>query len=75
MKQQVELQKVQIQALVGVNEGVRQALLQLTDAIGEKKLLTHGGSTIADTRPKIFHNLPNRNYFVGKKRLTPYLQN
>ena len=71
----MELQKVQIQALVGVNEGVRAALQRLTDAIGEKKLLTDGGSTIADTRPKIFHNLPNRNYFVGVKEIDAILAN
>ncbi len=68
MKQQVELQKAQIKALVDVNEGVRQALLQLTDAIGEKKLLSSGNDGQDRFSPAVFHNLPNPEYgkFVGR---------
>ncbi len=61
MKQQVELQKVQIRALVDVNEGIRLALLQLTDAIGEKKLLS-SGSTLQEKKPEVIHNLPQPDY-------------
>lgn len=70
MKQQVELQKVQIKALVDVNEGVRQALLQLTDAIGEKKLLPSGDESHAQFEPQVFHNLPNTDYgkFIGREK-------
>lgn len=68
MRQQVELQKAQLQALTTVNEGVRQALLQLTDAIAEKKLLPGPGETLS-TQIKVLHNLPNPNFgkFVGRK--------
>lgn len=68
MKQQVELQKIQLKALVDVNEGVRQALLQLTDAIGEKKLLSASIESIPIPR-KIFSNLPQPDYgvFIGRE--------
>ena len=69
MKQQVELQKVQLQALVGVNEGVRQALLQLTDAIGEKKLLPAPEEKSPSGR-RLFSNLPQPDYgvFIGREK-------
>lgn len=75
MKQQVELQKVQLQALVGVNEGVRQALLQLTDAIGEKKLLP-GGTEAVPAKPQVLHNLPSPDYgkFVGREEEISQIQ-
>ncbi len=66
MKQQVDMQKVQIQSLVGVNEGVRQALLQLTDAIGERKLLVAGKEL---SHPKVVNNLPHPDYeqLIGRE--------
>lgn len=69
MKQQVELQKVQLQALVGVNEGVRQALLQLTDAIGENKLLPAPEEKSPSGR-RLFSNLPQPDYgvFIGREK-------
>lgn len=68
MRQQVELQKVQLNALTSVNDGIRQALLQLTDAIGEKNLLP-SSSSIALPENKIQHNLPNAEYgqFIGRE--------
>lgn len=68
MKQQVELQKIQLQALVDVNEGVKQALLQLTDAIGQRKLLPSPNQASTGTM-QIYHNLPNPEYgkFVGRE--------
>ncbi len=69
MRQQVELQKAQLHALTTVNEGVRQALLQLTDAIAEKKLLPAPDSSVQPVRPKVLHNLPQPDYenFVGRE--------
>lgn len=66
MRQQVELQKTQLRALTTVNEGVRQALLQLTDAIAAKKLLPISDES---ERPQILHNLPQPDYetFVGRE--------
>lgn len=70
MQQQVELQKAQLQALTTVNEGVRQALLQLTDAIAEKKLLPAPDGQVIPVRPKVLHNLPQPDYggFVGREK-------
>ncbi|MBI5294604.1 MAG: AAA family ATPase [Chloroflexi bacterium] len=70
MKQQVELQKGQLQALVGVNEGVRQALLQLTDAIGKKEMLLSGETPQEEFKQSIIHNLPQPDYgkFVGREK-------
>lgn len=73
MKQQVELQKVQLQSLTNVNEGVRQALLQLTDAIGEQKLLSArpaSNEIQEQSKLQILHNLPNTDYgqFIGREK-------
>ena len=69
-RQQVELQKAQLQALTTVNDGVRQALLQLTDAIAEKKLLPMSDVLALPMRPKVSHNLPRPDYeeFVGREK-------
>jgi len=69
MRQQVELQKIQLNALTDVNDGIRQALLQLTDAISEKKLLP-ASSSPASVPSKVSHNLPNPSYthFVGREQ-------
>ncbi|MGC1378666.1 MAG: tetratricopeptide repeat protein, partial [Anaerolineales bacterium] len=68
-RQQVELQKAQLQALTTVNEGVRQALLQLTDAIAERKLLPSPNSDV-DSKQVVMHNLPQPDYgkFVGREK-------
>jgi tetratricopeptide (TPR) repeat protein len=72
-RQQVELQKAQLQALTSLNAGMREALLQLTDAIAERKLLP-GGETptlpALPSRPKVYHNLPQPDYgrFVGREQ-------
>ncbi|GAK58492.1 hypothetical protein U27_05466 [Candidatus Vecturithrix granuli] len=68
-QQQVALQKAQLQALTGLGEGVRTALLQLTDAIGEQKALPAGGRYALPERPKVYHNLPQPDYgrFIGRE--------
>jgi tetratricopeptide (TPR) repeat protein len=74
-RQQVELQKAQLQAQVELNSGLREALLQLTDALTERKLLTAGS-----TSPQVLHNLPQPDHgrFVGRedevKRITRILR-
>jgi len=45
-REQVVIQKAQLEALTGLNAGIREALLQLTDAIAEKKRLP-AGKTLA----------------------------
>jgi tetratricopeptide (TPR) repeat protein len=71
-RQQVELQKAQLAALTSLNVGVREALLQLTDAIAERKLLPSGEAPALPTppsKPKVYHNLPQPDYgrFVGRE--------
>lgn len=66
-RQQVDLQKAQLQALTSLNTGVREALLQLTDAIAERKLLPDECLSHS-TWSKLLHNLPQPDYghFVGR---------
>ncbi|MFQ5613981.1 MAG: hypothetical protein ACE5H9_17810, partial [Anaerolineae bacterium] len=72
-RQQVDLQKAQLQALTGLNTGIREALLQLTDAIAERKLLPSGEAaslSAPPAEPKVYHNLPQPDYgrFVGREQ-------
>ncbi|CAG0961713.1 hypothetical protein ANRL3_00920 [Anaerolineae bacterium] len=67
-RHQVELQKAQLHAQLELNSGLREVLLQLTDAIGERKLLA-AGDTPALPGPQVFHNLPQPDHgrFVGRE--------
>ena len=70
-REQVNVQKAQLQALTNLNAGIREALLQLTDAMAEQKLLPAGKAAALLTspaRPKVCHNLPQPDYgrFVGR---------
>jgi len=69
-RQQVELQKAQLSALTGLNAGIREALLQLADAVAERKLLPTGETRfLAKTGFLVYHNLPQPDYgrFVGRE--------
>lgn len=68
-REQVNLQKAQLQTLTSLNTGVREALLQLTDAIVEQKLLTVGEASALPSTPKVFHNLPQPDFdqFIGRE--------
>jgi LuxR family glucitol operon transcriptional activator len=68
MKQHVELQKAHLRELIHVNEGVKQALLQLADVVGQRKLLP-GAEQASKETVRIYHNLPNPEYgeFVGRE--------
>lgn len=69
-RQQVEIQKAQLQALTELNTGVRQSLLQLTEAIAKNRLLPDGNSIEIPQKSKVIHNLPNPDYgqFVGRDK-------
>ncbi|GAB4412930.1 MAG: tetratricopeptide repeat protein [Anaerolineae bacterium] len=68
-REQVAIQKAQLQALTGLNTGLREALLQLTEAVAEQKLLPGGAALALPSPPKVFHNLPQPDYgrFVGRE--------
>jgi len=70
VRQQVELQKAQIQATAGLGVEIRQALLQLTDAIAERKLLPGPDTLAFPVPPQVYHNLPQPDYgtFVGREQ-------
>lgn len=68
-REQVNLQKAQLQALTSLNTGVSEALLQLTDAIVEQKLLSADSTLKSNSWPKVLHNLPQPDYeeFIGRE--------
>ncbi len=68
-REQVAIQKAQLQALTGLNTGLRETLLQLTEAVAEQKLLPGGAALALPAPPKVFHNLPQPDYgrFVGRE--------
>ncbi|MCP4360386.1 MAG: hypothetical protein GY796_20450, partial [Chloroflexi bacterium] len=64
-REQVDIQKAQLHALTSLNAGIREALLQLTDAIAEQKLLPAGDTPallVPPPEPKVYHNLPQPDY-------------
>lgn len=67
-KQQVELQKTQLQSIVGINVGIREALTQLSDAIVEQKALPEAVPYSLPEKPKMLHNIPQPDYgkFIGR---------
>jgi hypothetical protein len=69
VRQQVEIQKAQLKALVDLGGEMREALLQLTDAIEQQKLLSAGQCNIFVPNIDIQHNLPNADYgqFIGRE--------
>ena len=69
-REQVAIQKAQLQALASLGAGVREALLQLTGAIAEQKLLPAGDGPALPPSPKVYHNLPQPDYgeFVGREQ-------
>ena len=79
LRQQADMQRVQLQALTGLNADMRDALLQLTEKLVEQKALP-GGAFMLSERPKVYHNLPQPDYgnFVGReaelKKITDILR-
>lgn len=69
-RQQVELQEAQLQATVGLSADIRQALLQLTGAMAQRKLLPGSETRALPAPPQVYHNLPNPDYgtFIGREK-------
>ena len=69
--EQLAVQKAQLATLENLNIGVREALLQLTDALSDQKQLTSGKNSYASSilKPVVYHNLPQPGYseFVGRE--------
>jgi len=72
-REQVALQRAQLQALTEMNAGIKDALLKLTDAM-EQKLLT--APALPAPTPKPYHNLPRPDYdhFVGREAELAWLR-
>lgn len=70
-REQLAVQKAQLAAIETLNVGVRDALLQLTNALDEQKQLAAGQSSTAlsASRPAVYHNLPQPEYgeFIGRE--------
>ena len=68
-RQQIELQKAQLQATVGLGTDIRQALLQLTDAMAQQRLSSGAEPPALPAPPKVYHNLPQPDYgtFIGRE--------
>lgn len=69
IREQVNLQKAHLRATAALSTDIRDALLQLTDAIAERKLLPGGDPLALPAPKKVYHNLPRPDYerFVGRK--------
>lgn len=67
-RQQVELQRAQLQAQIQGDSGIRDALLQLTDAMLQQRLLLSAPPPPAQS--KVRHNLPQPDYgqFIGREK-------
>lgn len=71
-REQLTVQKAQLAALENLNSGVREALLQLTDALSEQKQLAAGPAPAIPSGPRqaVYHNLPQPDYgeFIGREK-------
>lgn len=69
-RQQVELQKAQLQALTSIDAGLRETLLQLADAISTQRPLPAPQAVALLAPSKVMHNLPQPDYeqFVGREQ-------
>lgn len=69
-REQLAVQKDQLAALDRLGSGVREALLQLTDSLGQQKQLAAGPLPPAQplSKPAVYHNLPQPDYgeFIGR---------
>jgi len=76
VRQQVALQKAQLQATVGLNADVRDALIQLTHAIAEQRALPGSEVPALPEPPQVYHNLPQPDYgtFIGREQELAQIQ-
>jgi len=69
IRQQVALQKAQLQATAGLSADLREMLMQLTDALAQQRLLPGNQVPVLPAPPKVYHNLPQPDYgtFIGRE--------
>ncbi len=69
LKEQVAIQKAQLQASVNLSADIRGALLQLTEAVSQQRLLSAPNQDLSNLPKLPRHNLPQPDYqrFVGRK--------
>ena len=69
VREQVVIQKAQLEATNRLGSTIQDALLQLSGSIAEQKLLSVGSSTSHLQKPKVYHNLPQTDYgeFIGRE--------
>ena len=69
VREQVALQKAQIQAMAALSADMQGALLQLTDAVAEQRLLPGGESGAEALTAPVHHNLPQPDFdhFIGRQ--------
>ena len=69
IRQQVALQKAQLQATAGLSADFREALIQLTGALAQQRLLAGNQPPALPAPPKVYHNLPQPDYgtFIGRE--------
>jgi len=69
IRQQVALQKAQLQATAGLSADFREALIQLTGALAQQRLLAGNQPPALPAPPQVHHNLPQPDYgtFIGRE--------
>jgi LuxR family glucitol operon transcriptional activator len=69
VRQQVALQKAQLEATAGLSADLREMLMQLTDALAQQRLLPGTQVPVLPAPPKVYHNLPQPDYgtFIGRE--------
>ena len=75
-QQQVAILKAQMQATTQLSADMRQALLQLTETIEQRLMLSAPATTLPLPSPRPWHNLPQRSYtrFIGREEELELLQ-
>jgi hypothetical protein len=76
VREQVAIEKEQLAVLTSLDEGIRKALLQLTERLAELKLPPNESKPTAISYLPVYHNLPQPDYsdFIGRHKEVQRLQ-